>query len=219
MVLVRLRAFLGVLDWPVPPSVSMPQDNPHAYLGEVKQCHEEYYLNTAEEKTIDRDLVQTHSEEACNSINLGRFSKQVMPEEVIEKITEQLHEPVCPRYRNLDGQAMSYFLRSESNIRSGRPALRREKVRCLEGANMSCIWGDQPPKCVVARILEGDKGPSCTSSLCILFNACLSDHRTCHGQIHSLFCRVGSPQSKYNYGERKPPDEDGPNTPSVCRPA
>lgn len=111
MVLVRLRAFLGVLDWPVPPSVSMPQDSPHAYLGEVKQYHEEYYLNTAEEKTIDRDLVQTHSEEACHSINLGRFSKQLMPEEVIKNIIEQLHEPVCPRYRNLDGQAMSYFLR------------------------------------------------------------------------------------------------------------
>ena len=88
MVLVRLRAFSGVLDWPVSPSVSMPQDSPHAYLGEVKHYHEEYYLNTAEEKTIDRNLVQTYSEEACDCVNLGRFSKQRMPEEVIKNIIE-----------------------------------------------------------------------------------------------------------------------------------
>ena len=42
----RLRAFLGVLDWLVPP---MPERSQHAQLGDVKQFHEDFYPNTAEE--------------------------------------------------------------------------------------------------------------------------------------------------------------------------
>ena len=108
MVLVRLREFLGVLDWPVPP---MPQASPHAHLGEVKQCHEEFYFNSEAERAADRELVQRHAEEACDSINLGRFSKQLMPDIVIHNIITHLTEPVMPLYKDLDGKAASYFLR------------------------------------------------------------------------------------------------------------
>ena len=108
MVLVRLRDFLGVLDWPVPP---MPQASPFAYLGEVKQCHEEPYFNSEAERAADRELVQRHAEEACDSINLGRFSKQLMPDSVIHNIITHLTEPVMPLYKDLDGKAASYFLR------------------------------------------------------------------------------------------------------------
>ena len=108
MVLVRLRAFLGVLDWPVPP---MAQTSTRAYLGEVKHYHEEWYFNSEAERAADRELVQRHSEEACDSINLGRFSKQLMPDSVIHNIITHLTEPVMPLYKDLDGKAASYFLR------------------------------------------------------------------------------------------------------------
>ena len=54
----RLRFFLGVLDWPVPP---MPERSPHSTLGEVKQLHEMLYPNTAGEREADRDLVYEQS--------------------------------------------------------------------------------------------------------------------------------------------------------------
>ena len=99
---------MGELDWLVPP---MPEWSPHALLGEVKQLHEMSYPNTEEERAEDKELVQRHAEEACDSINLGRFSKQLMSDDTIHNIIAHLTEPVVPHYENLDGKAASYFLR------------------------------------------------------------------------------------------------------------
>ena len=111
----RLRAFLGVLDWLVPPLVpcvpkEMPNRSHHAQLGDVKQFREDFYLS-AEESAADKVLIQKHAEEACNSIDLGRMSKENMPNEVMVNILTHLTEPVMPHYQNLDGKAASYFLR------------------------------------------------------------------------------------------------------------
>ena len=104
----RLREFLGVLDWLVPP---MPERSPHSYLGDVKQLHEISYPNTVEERDADRELVRQHAKEACDSIDLGRFSKQLMSDDVMHNIIRHLTEPVMPHYQNQDGKAASYFLR------------------------------------------------------------------------------------------------------------
>ena len=64
MVLVSLREFLGVLDWPVPP---MPQASPHAHLGEVKQYHEEFYFKVK--------LRELQTESWCN----GTQKKRAIP--------------------------------------------------------------------------------------------------------------------------------------------
>ena len=71
---------MGVLDWPVPP---MPERSTHATLGGVKQLHEELYPETDEEREAVRDLIYQHAEEACDCINLGRFSKLQMPKNVM----------------------------------------------------------------------------------------------------------------------------------------
>ena len=104
----RLRAFLGVLDWLVPP---MPERSQHAQLGDVKQFHEDLHPNTAQGLAVDRASLQQHSEEACKSIDLGRMSNENMPNEVMVNILAHLTEPVMPHYQNLDGKAASYFLR------------------------------------------------------------------------------------------------------------
>ena len=100
----RSEAFWGVLDWPVPP---MPERSQYAYLGDVKMLHELLHPNIAEELAADRALVQQHAEEACNSIDLGRMSKENMPNEVMVNILTHLTEPVMPHYQNLDGKAAS----------------------------------------------------------------------------------------------------------------
>ena len=95
---------MGILDWLVPP---MPERCGHACLGDVKMLHEVMYPNTAEELAADRASLQQHSEEACNSIDLGRMSKENMPNEVMVNILTHLTEPVMPHYQNLDGKAAS----------------------------------------------------------------------------------------------------------------
>ena len=89
----RLRAFLGVLDWLVPP---MPERSQHAQLGDVKQFHEDLHPNTAQGLAVDRASLQQHSEEACKSIDLGRMSNENMPNEVMVNILAHLTEPVMP---------------------------------------------------------------------------------------------------------------------------
>jgi hypothetical protein len=114
----RLRASLGVLDWLVPP---MPHRSLSARIGEVKQLHEELYPETAEEREEDRDLIYQHAEEACDCINLGRFSKLQMPNEVMQNLICIMSETGPPMHYsdenqslvspNQDGKAVSYFLR------------------------------------------------------------------------------------------------------------
>ena len=114
----RLRAFLGVLDWLVPP---MPHRSWSATLGEVKQLHEELYPETNEEREADRDLICQHAEEACDCINLGRFSKLQMPKNVMQNLICIMTETGPPMHYsdenqslvspNQDGKAVSYFLR------------------------------------------------------------------------------------------------------------
>jgi hypothetical protein len=89
----------------------MPVRSPHAQLGDVKRFHEDFYPNTAEELAADRASLQQHSEEACNSIDLGRMSIATMPNEILVQIITHLTEPVMPHYQNVDGKAASYFLR------------------------------------------------------------------------------------------------------------
>jgi hypothetical protein len=99
----------------------MPERSPHANLGEVKQLHEELYPETDEEREADRDLVYQHAEEACDCINLGRFSKLQMPNEVIQILICIMTETGPPMHYssenqslvspNQDGKAVSYFLR------------------------------------------------------------------------------------------------------------
>jgi hypothetical protein len=144
----RLRAFLGVLDWLVPPLVhlacpkEMPTRRPHAQLGDVKQLHEDFYPNTAEELAADRASLQQHSKEACNSIDLGRMSTENMPNEVMVKILTHLTEPVMPHYQNLDGKAASYFLRLSEF---------RTPTYEIEGE----LYGEQ--KCDVLKVLTTDE--------------------------------------------------------------
>lgn len=88
----------------------MPHRSPHAHLGDVKQFHQDFHLS-AEEEAADKVAIQKHAEEACNSIDLGRMSKENMPNEVMVNILTHLTEPVMPHYQNLDGKAASYFLR------------------------------------------------------------------------------------------------------------
>ena len=114
----RLRAFLGVLDWLVPP---MPHRSWSATLGQVKQLHEELYPETNEEREADRDLICQHAEEACDCINLGRFSKLQMPKNVMQNLICIMTETGPPMHYsdenqslvspNRDGKAVSYFLR------------------------------------------------------------------------------------------------------------
>ena len=73
--------------------------------------HEDLHPNTAQGLAVDRASLQQHSEEACNSIDLGRMSKENMPNEVMVNILTHLTEPVMPHYQSLDGKAASYFLR------------------------------------------------------------------------------------------------------------
>ena len=68
----------------------MPVRSPHAQLGDVKQFHEDFYPNTAEELAADRASLQRHSEEACSSIDLGRMSKENMPNDGTVKILTHL---------------------------------------------------------------------------------------------------------------------------------
>lgn len=68
------------------PIIYEPERSRHAKLGGVKQLHEYLYPNTGEECNISRDLVAKHAEEACDCINLGRFSKQMMPHDVIQNL-------------------------------------------------------------------------------------------------------------------------------------
>ena len=89
----------------------MPQWSPHALFGGVKQLHEMSCPNNEAERAADRELVQRHSEEACNSFDLGRFSKEVMSNDVMANILTHLTELVVPHYANQDGKAASYFLR------------------------------------------------------------------------------------------------------------
>ena len=103
------------------PVIYQPERSMYAYLGDVKQLHEYEYPNTDEECNISRDLVAKHAEEACDSINLGRFSKQMMPHDVMQNLicimsetgppmhySEENQSKVSP---NQDGKAVSYFLR------------------------------------------------------------------------------------------------------------
>ena len=139
---------MGVLDWLVPPLVhlacpkEMPTRRPHAQLGDVKQLHEDFYPNTAEELAADRASLQQHSKEACNSIDLGRMSKENMPNEVMVKILTHLTEPVMPHYQNLDGKAASYFLRLSEF---------RTPTYEIEGE----LYGEQ--KCDVLKVLTTDE--------------------------------------------------------------
>ena len=118
---------MGVLDWPVPPmptpmpTIYEPERRRNAYLGDVKQLHEHLYPNTEEECNISRELVHRHAEEACDSINLGRFSKQMMPHDVMQNLICIMSETGPPMHYseenqslvspNQDGKAVSYFLR------------------------------------------------------------------------------------------------------------
>lgn len=115
----------------------MPGRSPHAQLGDVKQFREDFYLS-AEESAADKVLIQKHAEEACNSIDLGRMSKENMPNEIMVNILTHLTEPVMPHYQNLDGKAASYFLRLfEFRTPTGE----------LEGE----LYGEQ--KCDVLKVL------------------------------------------------------------------
>ena len=89
---------MGVLDWPVPPMpiIYEPERRRHANLGGVKQLHEYLAPNTEEECNISRDLVAQHAEEACDSINLGRFSKQMMPHDVMLNLICIMSETAPP---------------------------------------------------------------------------------------------------------------------------
>ena len=118
---------MGVLDWPVPPmptpmpTIYEPERRRNAYLGGIKQLHEHLYPNTEEECNISRELVYRHAEEACDSINLGRFSKQMMPHDVMQNLICIMSETGPPMHYseenqrlvspNQDGKAVSYFLR------------------------------------------------------------------------------------------------------------
>ena len=63
------------------------------------------------ESVADRVVIQKHAIETYNSIDLGRMSKEVMPNEAMGNIRTHSTEPVMPHYQNLDGEAASYFLR------------------------------------------------------------------------------------------------------------
>ena len=96
----------------------MPGRSPHAQLGDVKQFREDFHLS-AEESAADKVLIQKHAEEACNSIDLGRMSKENMPNEIMVNILTHLTEPVMPHYQNLDGKAASYLERMALSLSVG----------------------------------------------------------------------------------------------------
>lgn len=149
---------MGVLDWPVPPmptpmpTIYEPERRRNAYLGDVKQLHEHLYPNTEEECNISRDLVAKHAEEACDSINLGRFSKQMMPHDVMQNLICIMSETGPPMHYseenqslvspNQDGKAVSYFLRLWEL---------RTPTYEIEG----CLHGEA--KCDVLKVLTTNK--------------------------------------------------------------
>ena len=95
-------------------------------------------------------MVQKHAEEACDSINLGRFSKQQMPQEVIQNLICIMSETGPPMHYstenqtgpNQDGKAVSYFLRLSEF---------RNPTYEVEG----CLHGEH--KCDVLKVLTSNK--------------------------------------------------------------
>ena len=73
------------------------------YLGRVKQ-------GVALYGPIEEDYIQREAEEACDSINLGRFSKNALPDKCVAILTEHLYDPE-PNYNSAEGPAIAFVTR------------------------------------------------------------------------------------------------------------
>ena len=80
------------------PCLEFDYDN----LGRVKQGVAEY--------DFEQDDVMREAEEACDSINLGRFSKNALPDKCMQILKEHLYNPE-PNYVSAEGPPIAFVTR------------------------------------------------------------------------------------------------------------